>query len=64
MSPFRMFAIYLMIGYLVTFYMINFYRGHELSETKTKDLYLAAIGPFIWPLQIIKHIIDLIKLHR
>ncbi len=50
--------IYLVIGVIVSFYMINFYMNKLGREIKMRHLYLAVAGPFVWPLQIIKHLID------
>ena len=50
--------IYLAIGIYVSFYMINFYKKNLSDKISTTHLKLAVIGPFIWPLQIIKHILD------
>jgi hypothetical protein len=49
---------YYFIGLLVTVYFIFYYRLSNKTKTEpTKnDAWLALIGPWIFPLQIIKHI--------
>lgn len=42
-----------MIGYVISFSMILRYRPDGQSKKKY-ELYLALIGPFLWPLQLIK----------
>ena len=55
------FNIYLLIGVFVSVYMINYYKIKQKKPIKTSDALLAVIGPFIWPLQIVKHIFDRLK---
>jgi hypothetical protein len=51
------FSIYIYIGLLVTLFMIWFHRrnGTPLQEN---ELYWAALGPFLWPLQVMKWLVD------
>ena len=56
--------IYFIIGIVTSFYMIDFYVNLLKRPIKKQFVYLAVIGPFIWPLQIIKHIYDIVKLLR
>lgn len=51
--------IYLIIGVLVTLFSINLYRKDGTTNRKN-ELYMAAIGFLIWPLQVIKIIYDLL----
>lgn len=51
--------IYLAIGIAVSLHMINFYKKDPNKQISKKDLKLAVIGPFIWPVQIVKYILDL-----
>lgn len=46
---------------IVTLYMVYYYRIRLNKPTTTGDALLAVIGPLIWPLQIIKHLIDIYK---
>lgn len=52
------FITYLVIGYLVSLYMIWFYRHREKTKSTPNqtDAIGALIGPFVWPLQILKHL--------
>ena len=51
-------AIYYVIGVITSLYMIYYYRISNKTKTPpTKhDAWLAIIGVWIFPLQIIKHI--------
>ena len=62
MTNFTILLSYLIIGIIVSFYMINFYKKNNKDVT-TKSVYLGVIGPFVWPIQIIKHIYDLVNLY-
>ena len=53
------FIIYLILGIFTSFYMINFYKNKLNDPISIKHLKLAVVGPFIWPLQIIKHVLDI-----
>jgi len=55
------FNIYLLIGVLVSVYMIHYYRIKKNKPVTTADTLLAVIGPFVWPLQIVKHIFDRVR---
>jgi len=55
------FEIYYLIGVLVSCYMIWFYLIKLQRQVKPSYVILAIVGPLIWPLQIIKHIYDLLK---
>lgn len=41
--------------------MIHYYKIKQKKTVTTSDALLAVIGPFIWPLQIAKHIFDRLK---
>lgn len=49
---------YLTVGIAVSFYMIDFYMGKLGRPIHIHHLFLATIGPLVWPLQIIKHLVD------
>jgi hypothetical protein len=51
---------YFLIGVVVSIYMVWFYMVKLKRPLHTRHPFLAIIGPFIWPLQISKHIYDLI----
>lgn len=54
--------IYYITGVVVSIYHIWYYRySKDNQQPKKSDSLLAIIGPWIWPLQIIKHIIDRTK---
>lgn len=55
------FNIYILIGVFVSIYMIYYYKIRLNKPTTTADALLALIGPFVWPLQIVKHIFDRLK---
>lgn len=55
------FDIYYLIGVLVSVYMIWFYLIKLKRPVYARHALFAMIGPLIWPLQIAKHISDLIK---
>jgi hypothetical protein len=55
------FEIYYLIGVFVSCYMIWFYLVKLKRQVKPLYVMLAIVGPLIWPLQIIKHIYDLLK---
>ena len=55
------FEIYYLIGVFVSCYMIWFYLIKLKRQVKPSHAMLAIVGPLIWPLQIIKHIYDLLK---
>lgn len=55
------FNIYLLIGVFVSVYMIHYYKIKQKKTVTTSDALLAVIGPFVWPLQIAKHIFDRLK---
>ena len=49
---------YYIIGVLVSMYFIYYYRLSDKTKTRPSknDAWLALIGPWIFPLQIIKHL--------
>jgi len=49
---------YLTIGIAVSFYMIHYYMEKLRRPIYVYHLLLATVGSFVWPLQIIKHIVD------
>lgn len=51
---------YLLTGFCVTLISIRYYRKDGQSKDKY-ELYFATIGPLIWPLLVIKAIIDFTK---
>jgi hypothetical protein len=53
-------ATYYVIGVLVSLYFIHYYRLSEKTKTQPKasDGIGAIIGPWVFPLQIIKHVMD------
>ena len=55
------FEIYILIGVIVSLYMTWFYLVKLKRPVYTRHVFLGIIGPFVWPLQIVKHIIDLIN---
>jgi hypothetical protein len=55
------FNIYLLIGVIVSVYMIHYYKIKKNKPVTTEDALLAVIGPFVWPLQIVKHLFDIVK---
>ncbi len=56
--------IYYLIGVVVSLYMIYFYLIKLKREPKSSHIFLAMIGPLVWPLQIIKHVYDLYKMRK
>lgn len=56
-------TIYLIIGVVVSLYMIYHYRRDGTTNRKY-ELYWAVISPFIFPLLILKFIIDVISTSR
>ena len=55
-SPFDV-LIYLGIGLIVTLAMIFYYRPDGRSQ-KPGELYMATVGPLIWPILLAKFIFD------
>lgn len=55
------FDIYYLIGVLVSVYMIWFYLIKLKRPVYARHTLLAMVGPLVWPLQIAKHIYDLVK---
>jgi hypothetical protein len=55
------FDIYYLIGVLVSVYMIWFYLIKLKRPLSPRHFLLAVVGPLVWPLQIVKHIFDLVK---
>ena len=55
------FDIYYLIGVLVSVYMIWFYLIKLKRPLMVRHVLLAIMGPLVWPLQIAKHIYDLVK---
>ncbi len=53
------FEIYYILGIIISLYMIWFYMIKNHSAVGVRHLFLAIIGPLVWPLQIIKHLYDL-----
>lgn len=49
--------LYYYIGVLVTLFCVWWYRPQGESQ-KSNELYLAVIGPIIWPLLILKFFLD------
>ena len=54
------FDIYYLIGVLVSVYMIWFYLIKLKRPLSPRHVLLAVVGPLVWPLQIVKHIFDLV----
>ena len=55
------FDIYYLTGVLVSVYMIWFYLIKLKRPVSPRHVLLAIAGPLVWPLQIVKHIYDLVK---
>lgn len=55
------FDTYYLIGVLVSVYMIWFYLIKLKRPVYARHALLAMVGPLVWPLQIAKHIYDLVK---
>lgn len=55
------FDIYYLIGVLVSVYMIWFYLIKLKRPVYARHALPAMVGPLVWPLQIAKHIYDLVK---
>lgn len=55
------FDIYYLIGVLVSVYMIWFYLIKLKRPVYARHALLAMVGPLVWPLQIAKHIYDIVK---
>ena len=54
------FDIYYLTGVIVSVYMIWFYLIKLKRPLVVRHVLLAIVGPLVWPLQIAKHIYDLI----
>jgi hypothetical protein len=54
------FDIYYLIGVIVSVYMIWFYLIKLKRHVYPRHAFLAIVGPLVWPLQIVKHIFDLV----
>ena len=54
------FDIYYLIGVIVSVYMIWFYLIKLKGPLSPLYFLLGIIGPLVWPLQIVKHIFDLV----
>jgi hypothetical protein len=54
------FDIYYLTGVLVSVYMIWFYLIKLKKPVFPRHVLLAIAGPLVWPLQIVKHIFDLV----
>lgn len=54
------FEIYYLIGVLVSVYMIWFYLIKLRRPVSPIHAFLAIAGPIVWPLQIVKHIYDVV----
>jgi hypothetical protein len=54
------FEIYYIIGVLVSVYMIWFYLIKLKRPISPRHAILAIAGPLVWPLQIVKHIFDVV----
>ena len=52
------FELYYLIGVIVSVYMIWFYVIKLIRPLSPRHVFLAIVGPLVWPLQIIKHIYD------
>jgi hypothetical protein len=55
------FDIYYLIGVIVSVYMIWFYLIKLKRTVSPRHVLLAIAGPLVWPLQIVKHIFDLVS---
>lgn len=55
------FDIYYLTGIIVSIYMIWFYLIKLKRPLSPLYFLLAIIGPLVWPLQIVKHIYDLVR---
>jgi hypothetical protein len=49
-------VLYYFIGVIVSCYFIYYYRILGRSNPKKTDALGGLIGPWVWPLQIIKHL--------
>lgn len=49
---------YLIIGYIVTLFFSSYYRFYKKTSAKQTDALAALIGIWVWPLQIILHLVD------
>ena len=58
MTKLQYLLIWVSIGYVVSAYMIHYYFVIWNRIIKKRHVLLALIGPWVWPLQIIKHIMD------
>ena len=45
--------VYLAIGVAVSLFMTWYYMGRHKAPN-TGNIYLGVIGPFVWPLQLVK----------
>jgi hypothetical protein len=54
------FDIYYLTGVIVSVYMIWFYLIKLKRPVYPRHAFLAIVGPLVWPLQIVKHIFDLV----
>lgn len=54
------FEIYCLIGVIVSAYMIWFYLIKLKRPISSRHTFLAIVGPLVWPLQIVKHIFDVV----
>lgn len=54
------FEIYYIIGVIVSVYMIWFYLIKLKRPISPRHAILAIAGPLVWPLQIVKHIFDVV----
>lgn len=54
------FDLYYLTGVIVSIYMIWFYLIKLKGPLSPLYFLLAIIGPLVWPLQIVKHIFDLV----
>ena len=49
--------VYLAIGVAVSLFMTWYYMGRHKAPN-TGNIYLGVIGPFVWPLQLVKFLWD------
>lgn len=52
---------YYLIGVGVSLYFIWWYRGTDRTAPKKTDALGGLIGPWVWPLQIILHLVRIKK---
>lgn len=55
--------IWLAVGLISTFFGIRLFR-HDLKDIPTRELYQAAIGPFLGPVILILLLIDIFGMRK